>query len=89
MSDYVMFYTQGRAGMSAREPKRYEIVVQPESGEGRPNLPFLHRGDIYEDADGREFVIVKAVMKECPDDVYQWNYTAEPVVNHEVGSWED
>lgn len=42
----------------------YAITVYPGEGETFPPMPFLHKGDWFEDADGAQFEIVQALMEE-------------------------
>lgn len=58
------------------------IEVFPPSGKQSPSLAFLHREDIFEDIEGNEWEIVKAV--QCAQtthndpftEFYTWSYKA-------------
>ena len=67
------------------------ITVRSQTGEQYPGLTFLHTGDVFEDRDGREWLIQKAKVSEYtysrydpPEDslgnaiecYYQWEYEA-------------
>lgn len=67
----------------------YTARVWPDGVEYLPSLPFLHKGDIYEDIDGTEYVIVKASLCRGNEDegrVHYYHYVADRVTR-ESDAW--